>query len=187
MKPRLHPTTPLHPTPIISYKSYTICKGYRSRVEWGGRVVQQRVLLDPPYNKTSTSRTPMKNRRTSTELGITDHRLRVACAPETPRTCVLGGNMNPRPGKPTVQRHPIQTMKPDYLFVKLSDDFGLNFIGKRRDLNSETVELCAPNGRPVFQVPRRCVTNITMEKVAELLLHEARYRRGLPSRPPSIP
>lgn len=35
-------------------------------------MVQQRVLLDPPYNKTLTSRTPMKNRRTSTELGITE-------------------------------------------------------------------------------------------------------------------
>ena len=35
-------------------------------------MVQQRVLLDLPHNKTSTSQTPMENRRTSKELGITE-------------------------------------------------------------------------------------------------------------------
>jgi hypothetical protein len=57
----------------------------------------------------------------------------------------------------------------DYVFVKLSDDYGITFVGKRRDLNSDTVELCAPDGRPVFRVPRRIVTSITREKAAELL------------------
>lgn len=75
----------------------------------------------------------------------------------------------------------------DYVFVELTDDYGITFIGKRRDLDADTVELCAPNGRPVFQVPRCRVTQITREKVAELLLHEARYRRGLPTTPPTIP
>jgi hypothetical protein len=75
----------------------------------------------------------------------------------------------------------------DYVFVELSDDYGITFIGKRRDLDANTVELCAPNGRPVFQVPRERVTQITREKAAELLHQEIRYQRGLPSIPPTIP
>lgn len=71
-------------------------------------------------------------------------------------------------------------MSLDYLMVKLTDDYGFTFIGKRRDLDPDTVELCAPDGRPVFQVPRQRVTQLTKEEQAKVLLNEARYRRGLP-------
>jgi len=75
----------------------------------------------------------------------------------------------------------------DYVFVELTDDYGITFIGKRRDINPVTVELCTPDGRPVFQVPRHRVTQISREKAAELFLQGARYRQGLPSTPPTIP
>jgi hypothetical protein len=75
----------------------------------------------------------------------------------------------------------------DYVFVELTDDCGITFIGKRRDLDADTVELCTPGGRPVFQVPRQRVTSITREKAAELLHQEIRYQSGLPSTPPTIP
>jgi hypothetical protein len=75
----------------------------------------------------------------------------------------------------------------DYVFVELTDDYGVTFIGKRRDLNADTVELCTPDGRPVLQAPRHRVTSITREKAAELLHQEIRHQSGLPSTPPTIP
>jgi hypothetical protein len=75
----------------------------------------------------------------------------------------------------------------DYVVVELTHDYGITFIGKRRDIDANTVELCTPDGRPVLQVPRSRVTQITRQKAGELLLHEARSRRGLPSTPPTIP
>ena len=92
--------------------------------------------------------------------------------------------MNPSPKPQTDSQTSVSL---DYVVVELTDDYGITFIGKRRDLDADTVELCTPAGRPVLQVPRHRVTQITREKAAELLLHEMRYRQGLPSTPPTIP
>ena len=78
-------------------------------------------------------------------------------------------------------------MELDYLLIDTQDGMALTFIGKRRDVEPDTVELCAPDGRCAFRVPRRFVTQITKAELARLLMEEARYRRGLSKYPPSRP
>ena len=76
------------------------------------------------------------------------------------------------------QPPPSNTMPLDWLLVNLPNGMCMTFIGKRRDLDPETVELCAPDGRPIMQIPRRYVTSTTKEETARLILEEARRRRA---------
>ncbi len=68
--------------------------------------------------------------------------------------------------------------KPDYLLVNLPNGMSLTFIGRCRELDPQTLELCAPDGRPMFQVPKSCVTRSNEEETAQRILEDARWRRA---------
>lgn len=62
--------------------------------------------------------------------------------------------------------------KLDYLLVNLPNGMSMTFIGKCRELNAKTVELCAPDGRPMFQVPKSYVTRTDEDQTAQRIVED---------------
>jgi hypothetical protein len=68
--------------------------------------------------------------------------------------------------------------KLDYVLLNLPNGMSMTFIGRCRELDPETLELCAPDGRPVFQVPKSYVTRSNAEETARRIIKDARSRRA---------
>ena len=68
--------------------------------------------------------------------------------------------------------------KLDYVLLNLPNGMSMTFIGRCRELDPETLELCAPDGRPVFQVPKSYVTRSNAQETARRIIKDARSRRA---------
>jgi len=69
-------------------------------------------------------------------------------------------------------------MSLDHLLVNLPNGMSMTFIGKCRGLDAQTVELCAPDGRPILQVPRSYVTETTEAETVERIVADVQHRRN---------
>ena len=107
-------------------------------------------------------------------LGATTHSRGMVASRSKPPTSKNTMNMN----KPRTPQSRPSGEKLDYMLLNLPIGMSMTFIGRCRELDPETLELCAPDGRPVFQVPKSYVTRSNEEETARRIIEDARWRRA---------
>ena len=63
----------------------------------------------------------------------------------------------------------------EYLLVSLPNGLCFTFIGRHREVDADTVELCTPDERPILSIPRAYITQSSKDETARRLLEDARH------------